>query len=247
MNYKLLFIDETGKASYNHSSPLFILAGFVIPNRFGGKLNSSIKKLKKRCFQNEEIIFHGRDIARKKGPFKALQDPNEEMKFWVNIISILNNYSISIIFTIANKQNARKNGWQQATILKRSYLKILDTFATKYLTIKTNGRIIVESDPAQDFYLIKANNYLQNIGTTDKSMTGAEYQKRLTSLSLVNKSNLDVGVQLADMLAPWALLKYNIDNFEGKKQLNKIEKIQQRFIERKLLNKDNPSFFDIII
>jgi len=30
-NYKILALDESGKASYNHNSNLFILSGVVIP------------------------------------------------------------------------------------------------------------------------------------------------------------------------------------------------------------------------
>ena len=67
-NYKLLSLDESGKAPYRHPSQLFILSGVVIPEEFKLKLDRLIKRLKKRYFDNDEIIFHSRDMSRKKGP-----------------------------------------------------------------------------------------------------------------------------------------------------------------------------------
>ena len=42
--YKLLALDESGKASYAHKSPLFILSGVVIPEKFKTKLYNNTKK-----------------------------------------------------------------------------------------------------------------------------------------------------------------------------------------------------------
>ncbi len=33
-NYKILSLDESGKASFKHPSPLFILSGVVISEKF---------------------------------------------------------------------------------------------------------------------------------------------------------------------------------------------------------------------
>jgi len=205
------------------------------------------KKLKKRYFKDEDIILHSRDIVRKKGKFKVLEDPIIELKFWGDLISILNNYKISTITTVANKQNAKNTSWLQKTILKRSYLKVLEIFARDYLTLRTNGKIIVESDPQQDVYLIKAHSNLQCNGLTDGSITAQEYFKRITSLSLVNKPNQDIDVQMADVLCFMARLKYNLDIFKNKEKLSKADIIKIRFFERKLSSKSNPSIFKIII
>lgn len=72
--YKLLSIDESGKASFKHPSKLFVLSGVVIPEKIKPKIDAKMRKLKKKFFKDEEIIFHARDMIRKKGPFKILQD-----------------------------------------------------------------------------------------------------------------------------------------------------------------------------
>ncbi|MCL5985964.1 MAG: hypothetical protein M1371_05280, partial [Actinobacteria bacterium] len=71
--YLLLSIDESGKASYKHSSELFILSGIVIQEQLRTKLIKSMRYLKSKYFNNEEIVFHSRDVSRRKGLFSNLQ------------------------------------------------------------------------------------------------------------------------------------------------------------------------------
>lgn len=246
-SYKLLSLDESGKASFNHPSKLFILSGAVIPEKIKTKIDAKMKKLKKSFFKDEETIFHARDMVRKKGPFKILQNAKMELDFYSRFISLVNNPEISFFFVITNKIMAQKANWQPATVLKRSYLKILADFTRHLKTTKTHGKIITESDPSQDTYLIYAYNRLQAEGTGDGSVNGNEYRKMVTCLSLVNKANQDIDVQLADTMALIAGLKYEID-IEGKKrQLTKAERMKLKLLERKLSDTKNSSLFEVLI
>jgi len=246
-NYKILSLDESGKASYNHQSELFILSGIVTPEKFKTKLDSKMRNLKKKYFQNEEIIFHSRDMSRRKGPFSLLRDPNIEVAFWSEFISIVNNPEISLYFVIADKKNAKDKGWQAKTILKRTYLKMLEEFAKRLVRYDNNGKIIAESDPSQDLFLIYAHNRMQGMGSTDGIVSAIEYRRRITSLSLVNKSNMDADIQIADGLAVIAGTIYKLNSLTDHKMLSDIEKMKKRLIDRKLINKSNQSIFEIII
>ncbi len=96
-NYKVLALDETGKASFGHLSKNFILSGFILPEAFRPKLDRSIRKLKKKYFNDEEIVLHCREIIRKKGPFAILRKTKKvELDFWSDMISILNAKSLSL-------------------------------------------------------------------------------------------------------------------------------------------------------
>lgn len=246
-SYKLLSIDETGKASYNHPSELFVLSGVVIPETLKTKIDSRMRKLKKKFFNDEELVFHARDMSRKKGPFSPLNKEDQEQQFWSEFISLVNNPKISFFFVITNKKHAQKASWQLQTILRRSYLKILVDF-TRYLkTTGYCGKIIVESDPDQDPYLIYAHNRMQSEGTGDGSVNGNEYRKMVTSLSLVNKSNLDIDVQLADAMALVAGLNYRLEKQTKNKNLSKVENMKIRLLSRKLSSTKNPSLFEILI
>lgn len=75
--------------------------------------------------------------------------------------------------------------------------------------------------------MIEAQNILQN--------KEWEYGKYITSLSLVNKANLDADVQIADALTSIVGKLYT------KKKLNKIESMKKRLIERKLFGNKSTS------
>lgn len=245
--YKLLSIDESGKASYSHKSELFVLSGIIIQEKLKPRLDKLTRKLKKKYFKDEEIVFHSRDMYRRKGPFSILQDSKKEMTFWSEFISILEDSEITTIFIIVNKLKAKHKGWNEQTILKRSYQKILENFAIKQLKLGVNGKIITESDPSQDFYLIQAHNLIQSKGINNNAMSAREYRQKITSLSLVNKQNLDIDVQIADALAPIAGMMYKHDILRKQNKMTEIEQMKKKLVEKKIGNLDNPSVFEVLI
>lgn len=232
--YKILSIDESGKASYEHHSSLFILSGILISENFRPKLDTKIRNLKKKFFKDEEVVFHSRDMSRKKGPFAILREVKIETNFWAELISILNDPEILMIFIISDKNKAKKIGWQPKTILKRSYLRLLELFHIQLNKDQSKGKIIAESDSSQDTYLIEAHSTQQS--------QNQNYRQSITSLCLVQKSNLDSDIQMADALAPIAGML-----FSKTRLANKIEKMKANLIERKLLNKQNPSYLESLI
>lgn len=246
-SYKLLSIDETGKASYDHPSELFVLSGAVIPEKLKLKVDHKMRLLKKKFFNNEEVVFHARDMARKKGPFSILNNATRELQFWSQFISLVNNPEISFFFVVTNKENAKKASWQLQTILRRSYLKILTDFTRHLKKTGYSGKIVVESDADQDPYLIYAHNRMQAEGTGDGSVSGNEYRNMVTSLSLVNKSNQDIDVQLADAMAIIAGSNYQMNTLNIDKNLSKVEVMKMRLLERKLSDAKNPSLFEVLI
>ncbi|MCR4307375.1 MAG: DUF3800 domain-containing protein [Candidatus Berkelbacteria bacterium] len=245
--YKLLAVDETGKASYSHHSTRFILMGVIMPEESKPKIDAKMRKVKKKYFRDEEIVFHSRDMSRNKGPFKPLEDSKTELGFWSDFISVVNSPEISLVITIVDKISAKEASWQPATILKRSYLKAIENFSLQLKLTGKCGKIICESDPSQDLQLINAHNKVQGGGTTDGKVSADEYRKLVTSLSFVNKSNSDVDVQIADALAPIAGMKYEIDVLKKAKKLTKTELSKKRLIDRKLSDKTNPSYLDVLI
>ena len=233
-NYKILSIDESGKASFEHASKLFILSAVLIKEDFRPKLDVKIRRLKKKFFKDENIVFHSRDMSRKKGKFSLLRDSKNEILFWSEFISILNSDEISFIFVITDKQRAKKLGWQPKTILKRSYLRLAQLFLTNLTKDQSKGKIVAESDPSQDLFLMEAHAGLQSLNHS--------YRNSVTSISFVKKTNLDPDVQIADALAPIAGMI-----FSNEKSKSRIEKIKVKLIERKLLNKQNPSHLESIV
>lgn len=241
--YKILALDETGKASLKHPSKNFILSGIIIPESFKPKLARKICKLNKKHFNNDEIVLHCRDVLRKKGPFACLrEDPQKEIGFWSELTSILNIEEISLAFIITNKNKAKKLGWNETAILKKTYDKMLEEFTIKHLK-SSNGKIITESESHQDQHLIRSHNKLQCIGIPSHGINGSSYREKITSLSLVNKLNLDADIQLADTLAIMADMVYKIKIGKTGK-IDKTQRMMKRLIERKM--KSNSCIFEIL-
>lgn len=246
-SYKILSIDESGKASYHHASPLFIVSGIIMPENLKPKIDSQIRKLKCKYFKNEDLIFHSRDMSRKKAQFSLFNDEKIEKSFYGDFTSIISNPSIDVLFVITDKAKTIKAGWIPQTILKRSYTILLQLFIETLTRAASKGKIIAESDPSQDFYLIKAHNQLQSQGYNLKKITPLAYRHSVTSLSLVNKENLDVDIQIADALAPVAGLKYKIEVLKNKSKLCQVDKIKFRLINRKLFKNKRTSRFEIVL
>lgn len=245
-DYKILALDETGKASLKHESRNFVLSGLIMPEKHKPRLIKSICKLKKKYFNDEEIVFHCRDMMRRKGLFSILhEDSTREIKFWSEFIVILNMSLLSPAFVIVDKIKAKKLGWNEIAILRRVYNKMLEEFVKKHL-VNNSGKIIAESDPSQDKYLIEAHNRLQSMGIPSQGITSIDYRIRITSLSLVNKLNLDIDVQIADSLAIMADMVYKI-KIGGLTKPTKIQSMMKRLIDRKMNNKSNPGIFEILV
>ena len=186
-------------------------------------------------------------MFRKKGFFKIFEDQRTEKNFYGDFISIVNSPKISLSFIITDKIKAKKRGWLPKTILKKSYTQLLEKFALHLKSTNSKGKIIVESDPSQDFYLIKAHNSIQSAGLKNKKILGYEYRRLITSLSLVNKDNLDADIQIADALAHVAGLKFEIDVLKRKRKLDKVNLLKIRLIERKIKDKNSGSYIEYLL
>lgn len=230
--YKLLSIDETGKASFGHLSKYFILCGVIIDESRKQHISRLLSKVKVKFFGDSEITLHGRDIFRKSGTFSKLKDPIVEIRFWTELINIINDEKISFITTIVNKEGAKSKNWRSETILNRSYKSLLGRFRSHLLKARLHGKIVVESDTHQDYFLLRAHHYHQ--------ARNSQYRKFITSLSYVTKGNQDSDVELADSLA--LITRYYYENKNKVAKFSAVEKMKLKLVRRKIALKTNPSY-----
>ena len=84
------------------------------------------------------------------------------------------------------------------------------------------------------------------MGVPSEGIAGADYRKKGTSLSLVNKANLDIDIQMADSLAIMAGIVYKMKTGEKKKP-TKIEAMMMKLINRKMIDKASPGIFEVLV
>lgn len=244
--YKILALDETGKASFNHKSSTFVLSGLIISEDYLPRTEENFRNLKNKFFGNPEIFFHSRDMLRKKGPFSILRDSEIENKFWTEFIANFDPVEISMAIVVVDKAKAKNLGWNDVAILRRAYSKIIEEFTKKHLSGTEKGRIVAESDPYQDKYLLEAHNKLQSIGIPSEGITGSSYRNKMTSISLVNKLNLDVHVQMADNLAIMSSIFYEL-KINKRNSLSLVEDMFRQLINRKINSRTSPGIFEVLV
>jgi hypothetical protein len=241
---KTLFIDETGKHSFSHQSPHFILSGCAIPTihleeirqsanniifKYWGSQKSYLRKFKKR-----HITFHAKDIHNCKGPFLILKDPNLKRSFWNDVYGqLLSRSDITYFITLIDKDSIKKKypTWPEAKTLDRSYEALLKSFIDYLIKNKLHGKICAESDSLQDKVLVSKLSYFQKNSHRifkDPRLVN----EKITSLSLVNKHDNNIGSQIADLMAWTGANKYIVEN--ATKTLSNL-----RFEEKKLLKMFN--------
>ena len=69
----------------------------------------------------------------------------------------------------------------------------------------------------------------------------------ITSLSLVNKANNDIDLQIADTVAFVGRLKYEKENLGKTKKMSLAEKMKYGLIDKKVGNTVNPGLFEVLI
>jgi len=95
---KTLYIDESGFYSddikkLDPDNPIFLLAGVMIDRKSNNKLTKEFKKIKKKFFQRENIIFHSREFANptrsKQMGIEHFSDANFRERFYFDLNKVI--------------------------------------------------------------------------------------------------------------------------------------------------------------
>lgn len=101
-----MFIDESGEANINTPDPrfnIFVLCGIIFREDHYDTFNENLKKVKRKFFNNEDIIFHSFEMRNKTGIFKIFQSASVIADFYADIGSIFTDSDYRIISCVINK------------------------------------------------------------------------------------------------------------------------------------------------
>ena len=236
-NHLILAMDGSGLALYSHSSEEFCVSCVIATKSDFEKIEKKLAKINKKYFNDSSVVLHYTQISRKIGVFDCLKDPKVENDFWCEVISLVNSKNIYLVYALVDKSKARVAGWQEKTIAERAYERSIISFFKQLINKKVQGKIVTESDIYSDQALISVHNTFQSKGIKGLKVNAKEYHKTITSLSLVNKYNLDAGVQIADLLGSIARLKYKLSHTPTS-MCTKLDKKILRLLKRKIKNKE---------
>ncbi|TAE36269.1 MAG: DUF3800 domain-containing protein [Sphingobacteriales bacterium] len=106
MRYNL-FIDESGDhglSNLNPNFPVFVLCGIVISEEEYEKVRIGFNNIKKDIWNNENVIFHSRDIRKCEKEFKYLFDLNLKNQFYHQLDNIIETANYNIIASAIKKE-----------------------------------------------------------------------------------------------------------------------------------------------
>lgn len=106
-----VFIDETGEANIDNPDPrynIFVLCGVVFREDHYNAFDIALKKLKKKHFNDEDVVLHSYTMRKNKGVFKIFQDKKVLSKFYVDIEKIFTEHNYKVISCIINKEKYKE-------------------------------------------------------------------------------------------------------------------------------------------
>jgi hypothetical protein len=206
-----IYVDEVGnpdlESSENFDHRFLSLTGVIIELDYVKKtLSPQFEKLKADYFDyhpDEPIIFHRKELLKKKPPFSNLKDPKIEKRFNTELLEKLKNWEYTVISVIIDKQehDQRYATWRydpyhycQEILLERFRL-FLDINRAK-------GDVMFESRGSkEDMRLKKSFRRIIELGTNN--LNASDLQEHFTSKELkVKPKTLNItGLQIADLLA----------------------------------------------
>jgi hypothetical protein len=206
-----IYVDEVGnpdlKSSENFDHRFLSLTGVIIDLDYVRKiLFSEFEKLKADYFDyhpDEPIIFHRKELLKKKPPFSNLQHKEVEQKFNAELLDKLRSWRFSVISVLIDKQehDQRYSTWKydpyhycQEILLERFRL---------YLDINNaKGDVMFESRGSKEDMRLK-KSFRRIIESGTNNLNPADLQEHFTSKELKVKpktANIS-GLQIADLLA----------------------------------------------
>jgi hypothetical protein len=206
-----IYIDEVGnpdlESSENFDHRFLSLTGVVIDLDYVRKtLSTEFEKLKADYFDyhpDDPIIFHRKELLKKKPPFSILQDPEIEKRFNNELLDKLKMWEYTVISVLIDKQehNQRYSTWKydpyhycQEILLER-YRLFLDINRAK-------GDVMVESRGSKEDMRLK-KSFKRIIESGTNNLNSSDLQEHFTSkeLKVKPKSANICGLQIADLLA----------------------------------------------
>lgn len=206
-----IYIDEVGNHDLAHAdnpNERFLSLTGVIVTRDTMKeiITPALNKLKADFFQSdpdEPVILHRKDIVKKQGPFRILQDQGKKDAFDNALLVSLRNWDYAVTTVVIDKLAHRD---QYVTWQYHPYhycLKVLlERFLLHLEQYQGRGDVMIESRGGnEDRKLKKSYSRLFEEGT--EYVAKDRLQTRLTSRELKVKpkaANVS-GLQIADLIA----------------------------------------------
>lgn len=201
-----LFIDESGDhglKTIDSSFPVFLLCGALISQDAFENLNLMVNETKRTFWNNQNVIFHSRDIRKCNNEFQILFDLSIKEQFYKHINTILTTADYKIISSAIDKiAFIKKYGKLENDVYEIALSFIIERtiFCLDELKNSDELEIVIEKrGKKEDAKLANHLNKLYQIGTYYISKERIKTYR--IKHSFLDKKENNNGLQISDLLA----------------------------------------------
>ena len=194
----IMFVNETNKTN---ESDIFCLSGLIIKRSdYENNIISQLNNLKTKYFGKTNIIFHYTKMKKPKYNYPELTDPITRNQFYMDLVKIFNNNSITIVSSYFNK-TYMNTLYDELTYsdYNVAFKYLIESFMHFLKKNNGSGMIIMESRLfSQNQMLQKTfNDYINNGSELFKANV---IEKYIRCLGFIVKNENCAGLQLVDFV-----------------------------------------------
>lgn len=210
---KTLYIDESGSYSndvkkLNPDNPIFLLAGVIIDRKSNNELTKEFKKIKKKFFQREDIVFHSREFSN---PTKSKQpgiiqfsDVKFREKFYFDLNKVITKIDFKLCgFTVYVPEYLKVLKANQPDPYVLGVEIVTDTFMEN-LSKNETGKIIAEARSHQKLNKTVLDRWKMEFETHNRvGLTKASdlIHHCINEPEFIEKDSSVSGLELVDLVA----------------------------------------------
>ena len=202
----ILFLDESGHhglKKINQEFPIFLLACCIFEEAYYEEIFiNQVKELKIKHFNDPNIIFHSRDIRKWQNQFKCLGDINKRSDFYKDLDNLIKNSKFKIIASAINKDKLIQLYGPRADNpynMSLSFILERSIFYTDNIGCSSVGIIAESRGKKEDNHLFTQYQLILSNGT--RYITNERFKNKIKSFKFINKSENNIGTQIADLVA----------------------------------------------
>ncbi|RLI48839.1 MAG: hypothetical protein DRO73_08135 [Candidatus Thorarchaeota archaeon] len=154
----LVYVDESGKPSMKHSSPLFVQAAFILLDSEWQSVDNAVNSLKAKWFPNlppEDVEIHAYEVIQQKGVYRSL-GREKSLKLLENVFELIAKINCTLIASVIHKRKLWKIKDREGVELWSH--RLLFERVCKFLEKENNRRMSMNQPPEYGILLIDSVN-----------------------------------------------------------------------------------------
>ena len=201
-----LFLDESGDHSLDvidPQYPVFVLGGVIVDDDYAAsEMGRHVESFKLETLGRSDVALHTADIARQRGPFRMLEQPDARLEFHERLNLLMRTLDYTVVACAVRKDAhlaAYGTGALDPYMLSLNVIVERFCFALADSRETESGRIVAERrDPTLDAALRAAWHHLLARGTS--YLRPATIRERISRLELKSKRPPTAGLEIADLV-----------------------------------------------